>query len=93
MNRISIKDIENAVDRLNRMAGTPMKPWARVDGKNTANIGNYHTSQAYGGVAIHQMQSAGGGIRQVFGCGHVPKRECFEQLHSFINGFDTASRA
>ena len=91
MERVSIKDIECAVDHLNELAGTPKTPWTRgADGKHRANIGNYHISQAYGGVAIHQMQNLGGGIRQLFGYGHMPKRDCLNQLHAFLLGFEAA---
>jgi hypothetical protein len=92
MYRITLQDIENGLSRLNHMAGTPQTPYTKnADGKFKANIGNYHLSQAYGGCCVHQMLSDGGGITTPITHGHVPKRECYETLHAFINGFEASA--
>ena len=93
MQRISIKDLERRVSYLNTLTGNPQKPWIRNDdGKLVAQIGNYHLSQAYGGVCIHQMLSSGGGVTTPIFGGHVPKREAYQQLNAYIAGIENQKR-
>ena len=92
MERISIKTLEILVTRLNKITNSPETPWTRdSNGKMHANIGNFHLSQAYGGVCVHRMHSEGGGITTPISHGHIPKREAYNQLHSFINGLEFSS--
>jgi len=85
--RITERMLQARVDWLNGLTGNPLKPWAKNDdGKMKANIGNYHISNAYGGVSLHQMCTDGGGVRDVFSCGHIPKRELFERVCAFMEG-------
>ncbi len=86
--RITIKDLEAAVNRINRMTNSPMVSYIRTDGKLVAQIGNYHLSSAYGGFALHRMVSEGGGISDVLGCGHVSKSELYKMIHAFIRGLE-----
>lgn len=60
-------------------AGTPLAH--HVQGK--AQVGHYCLSYAYGGVALHQIKSEGGSVRDVFGMGHMTKRELFHLLWSW----------
>ena len=71
--------------RLNANKGTPGKP----DYKITAQPGNYHLSQAYGGVNLCQMATEGGGTRNVFYCGHVTKRDLAGRIDAYIAGIST----
>jgi hypothetical protein len=87
MNQITVKFLQAQVDRLNRIAGTPLAPY--VNGK--AQIGCYHLSGAYGGYALHQMSSDGGGVTDVLRCGHQPKRELSNRLSAFIAGIETVT--
>ena len=105
--RITQKDLEAVVARINRATGNALTPYRReldaplsgpaLDKGETrpyshkANIGNYHLSGAYGGVALHQMISDGGDVRSVFGCGHVSKRELYSQMQAFLSGIDAAT--
>ena len=89
--RITNKDIEKRVLTLNDLAGTPKEPYAKIDGKFEPQAKCYHLSFAYGGVALHQMCDEGSGVRDIFG-GHMPKRELYERLNAFINGFGSAKR-
>lgn len=89
--RIKNSDLEHLVRRINEIQGTPAEPWTRTedDAGNTrikANIGNYHIDGAYGGVCLHKMLSAGGGVRDVFGCGFVPKRDLYNRMSALIAG-------
>jgi hypothetical protein len=60
--------------RINNAKKTPAKPYERID-KLVGQIGNFHLSGANGGVSLHQTMTEGGGVRDVFSCGHVTKRE------------------
>ena len=88
MNRITNKDLEAVVGRINRAMGAPAEPYRRVDGRTVANIGNYHISGAYGGVSLHRMVNAGGGVQDVFSSGHGTKRELYEKMHAFLAGIE-----
>lgn len=86
--RITTAQLETLVARLNRITNSPETPWTRVDGRNVANIGNFHLSFAYGGVCVHRMSNATGGASTPIVSYHVPKRELFDLLHAFIKGIE-----
>jgi hypothetical protein len=90
MQRITRKDLEGAVNLLNRITNNPAEPYCFEHGKWVANIGNFHISGAYGGVALHQTMNNGGGIRDVFSCGHVPMRELYHLIHAYRKGIEYA---
>ena len=94
--RITIKQLSAQVERLNRLTGQPLEPYVREDdgtehGRFAAQIGNYHVSQAYGGVRLHQMATPGGGVRDVLSLGYCSKRELYDRLLAFIEGIETAN--
>ena len=92
--RITEKDLQAVVNRINRTMGTPLAPYTRDEsGKYTANVGNYHLSGAYGGWALHQMGNESGGIRDVLRGGHVPKRDLYNQMHAFLEGVASKGEA
>ena len=82
MNRITESQLQAVVDRLNRITGSPMAPYA--SGK--AQIGNYHLSHAYGGVCLHRMHNEGGGVSSPLSTGHITKRELYNLMHAYIAG-------
>jgi len=84
MNRVTEKQLQAIVDRLNRITNSPMEPY--VDGK--AQIGNYHLSHAYGGVCLHRMSNEGGGVSSPLSTGHISKRELMGLLYAFISGIN-----
>lgn len=84
MNTITIKFLEAQVSRLNHATGSPEHPY--VDGK--AQIGCYHLSGAYGGYSLHRMQHEGGGVSDVFRCGHIPKRDLSERISAMLCGIE-----
>lgn len=89
MNRVTEKELEAIVGRINRMTGSPDTAYTRQpEGRMKANIGNYHLSYAYGGVQLVRMTNEGGGVSNVLGTGHVPKRELAGLMYAFINGLD-----
>lgn len=38
------------------------------------------------GVCLHQTSNEGGGVRDVFQCGHIPKRELFNRICAYMDG-------
>jgi hypothetical protein len=85
MNRITEKQLQAVVDRLNRITGSPLEPY--IGGE--AQIGNYHLSHAYGGVCLHRMYNEGGGVSSPLSTGHITKRELMGLLHAYINGIES----
>jgi hypothetical protein len=86
MQRITDAHLQAAADRLNRITGSPMAPYA--NGK--AQIGNYHISHAYGGVCLHRMHNEGGGVSSPLSTGHVTKRELLGLMQAYISGLNAA---
>lgn len=86
--RIKQSDIEALALRINQAAGTAETPWTKTEAGPKANVGNYHLSGAYGGVSLHQMSNESGGVRDVFSCGHVPKRSLFDRMHAYLRGLE-----
>jgi hypothetical protein len=84
MERISYTQLKNLVDYLNKLTGNSLDSYK--NGK--AIIGNYHISRSYGGVSLHHTMNEAGGIRDVFGCGHVTKRDLYNRIHALINGLN-----
>ena len=90
-NRITEKQLQAVCDLINKETTSPMAPWVKnADGKLVGQIGNYHISHAYGGVCLHRMSNERGGVSDVFYCGHVPKRELFNQMHALLAGLAAA---
>ena len=87
MNRITYKHLEAIVDRINRMTNSPMTPWRTENGRNVANVGNYHLDSAYGGVRLVRMVSEGGGCRNITS-GYDTKKDCAQLMHAFISGLE-----
>ena len=89
MNRITEKQLQAVVDRLNRITGSPLEPYAKVGGAYAAQVGNYHLSHAYGGVCLHRMHNEGGGVSSPLSTGHVSKRELLGLLYAYVNGIES----
>jgi hypothetical protein len=92
--RITEKDLQAVVNRINRIAGTPPEPYAKnADGKGMHPCANsYHLSFAYGGVMLAQMSDKEGctGISAPLGSYHRPKRELYDQMQAYISGLEAA---
>lgn len=87
MERITEKQLNAVVERLNRITHSPLASWTKTDKGPTANIGNYHLDYAYGGVSLARMRNEGGGIEMILPGG--TKRECYERLQAFLKGIDS----
>ena len=95
MARITIKDLEAVAARINLTTGSPMsyaEPH-RVGQAFHSNIGNYHIDRAYGGFMLARVCTTGGGISNVFGCGHIPARALYERMHAYLAGLDERGAA
>ena len=92
MNRITQKDLEYLVKRINEITDSPDISWRRNgrSGKRsagfTANIGNFHLNYAYGGVQLVRMVNVAGGIETISRNCHVPKRELYYWMQAFLDG-------
>jgi len=84
--------LEMRIGHLNKITKQPPEPYTRhmMDGKNklVADVGNYHLSECYGGVSLHQMASVGGSVTCPLGSYHMPKWELLGKLDAFINGIE-----
>ena len=89
--KINKQDLENLVDRINDIAGTPKEHCSRIDGKFKANIGNYYLSGAYGGWKLEQVVNEGGGCTSITN-GFVPKKDLYYEMQAFISGLCARER-
>ena len=87
--RITQKDLEAVVARINRLTNSPMD-YCTKGGRFCSNIGNYHLDYAYGGVQLCRVVNESGGVSNMLGCGHVSKRDLYERMHAFIRGLEAS---
>lgn len=90
MQRITRKELDGAVNYLNRITGNDAEPYRKEGDQWVTNVGNFHVSGAYGGFALHQMGNEAGGIRDIFGQGHMPMRELYNLVHAYAKGINFA---
>ena len=83
--RITEKDLDKAVERLNKLTGSPLT-YMNEDRKT--NIGHFCLDYAYGGVQLQRVCNHSGGVRDVLITGFVTKKELYAQIHAFIRGFE-----
>ena len=90
MQRITDKNLQAVVDRINRITGSP-ENYRSEDG--STSIGHYCLDGAYGGVSLHRTANDGGGVNDVLSCGHVTKRQLYELMHAWIRGYNAAKES
>jgi hypothetical protein len=90
--RITRAFLDAKTATLNGMTKSPAEPSRMVDGKRVSNIGHYHISGAYGGYCLHRMATEGGGVNDVFLCGHIPARELAGLMSAYMAGLYDATR-
>lgn len=83
--RITIKDLEACVTLINTKLNLPQTTWVKTKSGPKSNIGNYHLSECYGGVALHRVANESGGVDDIFGS-HMPKRELYNRMQAYIRG-------
>ena len=80
MNRITQKDVDCQLKRLNDLTNNPTSTWE--NGKHT--IGNIHTVGQYGYTTIMQTINDGGGCNSL--ASGLTKREAYQWLRAAIAG-------
>lgn len=83
-NRITDKNLDGLCAVINWVTGSPEAPY--VEG--VCQIGNYHISHSYGGVSLHRMSNASGGVTEPLHCGHTTKRDLWNRMHAFLKGIE-----
>jgi len=87
--RVTLSMVLLLVDRLNSLTGSHPDPYSKNDvGTYRPNVGNYHVSRAYGGMALHRMGNEHGGTTDVLRSGHVSARDLYERIHARIRGIE-----
>ena len=92
MERITQKDLEYLVKRINEVTGSPIAQYTKkekatsTDPGYRGNIGNYHLSYAYGGVKLERMCNEGGGVNTVSTGGFGTKRELYDWMRAYLDG-------
>jgi hypothetical protein len=90
MRRVTLKDLESIVNRINRITNSPEASWTKdKSGKLRSNIGNYHLDGAYGGWTLHRMSNESGGVEDVLRVGYVSKPELQRLLFAFESGLNS----
>lgn len=84
MERITEKQLEAVVERVNRATESPLASWTKTATGTKANLGNYHLEYAYGYVSLNRMVTDGGGVERILPGG--TKRELYHQLHAYLAG-------
>ena len=89
MERTTRKQLDFLCERINSAKKTPPAPYERINDKLIGQIGNFHLNGAYGGVCLHQTMTEGGGVRDVFSCGHVTKRDLYNRMSAYLVACET----
>ena len=79
--RITQKDLENKIHRLNQMAGFDSPP-------EYSAIGAYTLDYAYGGVQLHRYTNVHGGVTDIFRQGFMTKRELWNLICAYETGME-----
>ena len=82
--RVSIKDLENLVTRLNEVTGNPTEYYTN----KKINIGHYTLSGAYGGWQLQRTMNEGGGVDLPISGGYDTKRELYEKIQCYLSGIN-----
>ena len=85
--RITLADLTAVIDRINKATSSPLTPYTTdAAGRLRGNIGNFHLSRAYGGYCLHRMATDGGGVSDVFYCGHTTAGDLYKMMHGLLAG-------
>ena len=93
-NKITIKNLENLCEHLNRITGNPVSTMTRPSDSPHLkyNVGNYTLDNAYGGYKLVQIVGDGGAEKDVLEIGYVSKPVLYDAIHLFLKGYTTATR-
>jgi hypothetical protein len=91
MSRITIKNLNEIVNTLNRITNSPNEPYKKDEsGMRRAQVGSYYIGQAYGGYTLLRIINSGGGCNQPLASGYIPARELCEHINAYIRGLRDA---
>lgn len=87
-NRITVKDLESMIERLNIALGKPTDAYVKDEyGRLVGNRGVLVLDAAYGGYNVSMMANEGGGEHgNVLGGGRGTKREVYDRLYAALCG-------
>jgi len=91
-NRITTKQLENLVTRINEVLGLPTEPYTETDGQYRPNAGVYVLDWAYGGVKLSRMSTKEGCTGQSDISGLGTKREAWDFMHAFLKGIEAGKQ-
>lgn len=94
--RVTVRDLEAWCRMVNVCVnGDPLDSvWFRDrDDRLLARVGAFYIDGAYGGYALYRVVTDGGGVRDVFDVGHVPKRELYGMLRAFLAGIELGAES
>ena len=80
--RVTKTMLENKVDYLNKITNSPRR-YCTTDNL----IGHFCISGAYGGYELQRVCTSGGGVTTPFNTGHIPKKELYNLINAFIDGY------
>jgi hypothetical protein len=86
--RITVKNLEQVADILNRATNSPLSYSVMNDGKIEIQVGHFYISRAYGGFDLYRTINNGCGVSDVFRGGHRPARELFHLMHALLQGIE-----
>ncbi len=88
---ITKTDLNRMVGGINLRAGHPEGVASFTEyeeGVARSTLGYYYLQGEWGGWKLYQIITKSGGVRDVFGCGAVPKRVMYYLLRSYATGLD-----
>lgn len=97
-NRITEKQLQHLVNRINDVMGTPLTMFPADYATNRdqgRNEGHYCLNFANGGVSLHQVGKLtrnGQGERDTLECGHTTRRDLFNQMHAYLRGAEAMAK-
>ena len=91
--RITQKDLENLVDRINDITGHDRKPYNHDKPGCNPNAGVYHLDYAYGGVSLDRMSLKQGctGISTVT-TGYDTKKDLYNKIQAILTGLEMSKQ-
>ena len=88
MERITESYLKALVARINKVCGTPPKPYVKnAEGAFAPCLNCYHLDYAYGGVELIQMCSTEGAVKVILPRG--TKRDLYNRMRAFLAGLET----
>lgn len=86
--RITEKDLTKLVERLNELTKSPTTYFGE---DRKTNIDHFCLDYAYSGVQLQRVTNYSGGVSTFFNTGYTTKRELYNLIHAFIDGYKTAN--